>query len=195
MKSGISSNPTAIRSRNQIIHALFDLMQEISYQEITIKEIAFKANVVRRTFYRHFATKEDVIRSYLDDLFSKYISKLMAFEEIDTYLIAKVFFETALQHREILLLLRENEITIPVDLLENYHRELGETFSIRYECLDLSEEFIAYANAHFAGGLLNVLNKWIDEGMALSPEEMAELFDYISPNIESVSQSKSNVLE
>ena len=184
MKSRISSNPLAIRSRNQIVEALFDLMRDIPYQAITIKEIAFKANVVRRTFYRHFATKEDVIECYLDDLFSKYIGKLLVLEQIDTFTIAKVFFETALEHREILLLLRENHISIPVNLLENYHRELNETFSFRFVQLDLSQEFFEYATAHFAGGLLNVLNKWVDDGMALSPKDMAELFVFISPKIE-----------
>lgn len=184
MKSTNSSNPAAIRSINQIIQALFDLMKDIPYQEITIKEIAFNANVVRRTFYRHFASKEDVIDKHLDDLFANYIRKLLILEKPDTYSLAKVFFETALQHKETLLLLRKNHLSIPVNQLEIYHRELNKTLSIRRDLIDLSEKYYAYATSYFAGGLLNVLNRWIDDGMNLPPEELGELFVSLFPKAE-----------
>lgn len=147
MGSQYSSNPAAIRSRNQIIEALFDLMKDIPYPEITIKEIAFKANVVRRTFYRHFASKEVVISNHLDDLFASYIRKLLAFEKPDTYVVAKDFYEVALQHKETFFLLRKNHLSIPVNQLENYHRELNKTLSIRYEQIDLSKEIYTYATS------------------------------------------------
>ncbi|MBE2221274.1 MAG: TetR/AcrR family transcriptional regulator [Anaerolineae bacterium] len=83
METQASTNPVAVRSRHQIIQALFDLMQESPYQNITIKEIAYKSNLVRRTFYGHFSSKEDVIKAYLNDLFARYMANLATLEALE----------------------------------------------------------------------------------------------------------------
>ena len=58
-----SMNPSSRRSRRWITKALLELMMDKPYQKISITEIAEEADVVRRTFYRNFESKEDVIKS------------------------------------------------------------------------------------------------------------------------------------
>lgn len=42
-------------TKQKIITAFLDLMREIEFDDINVKEIALKANVGRATFCRHFS--------------------------------------------------------------------------------------------------------------------------------------------
>ncbi|MBZ9693497.1 TetR/AcrR family transcriptional regulator [Clostridium sp. M14] len=56
-------NRIAEQSKKWLIEALFDLMEEKPYSTITVKEISDKAQLSRRTFYRNFKVKEDLLCS------------------------------------------------------------------------------------------------------------------------------------
>lgn len=55
-------------SKEMIEEALFALMQEKSYSKIAVTEIVERAGVARRTFYRLYDGKDDVINSYFNKL-------------------------------------------------------------------------------------------------------------------------------
>lgn len=56
-----SKNPRVFRSLDKIATALFALIMEKDYEAITICEICDKAEVTRKTFYRNFGSKDDVV--------------------------------------------------------------------------------------------------------------------------------------
>jgi AcrR family transcriptional regulator len=58
---GESHDQRARRTRDALASALLELLREKGYDDITVPEIAAKANVGRSTFYAHFADKEDLI--------------------------------------------------------------------------------------------------------------------------------------
>lgn len=58
------------KTQNAIILAFEELISKKHYDEITVQEIIDKANVGRTTFYSHFETKESVLDSLCEDLFS-----------------------------------------------------------------------------------------------------------------------------
>jgi AcrR family transcriptional regulator len=51
------------RSQQTLIDALIELMAVKTYDSISIKEIVEKANVGRSTFYAHYQTKDDLVKS------------------------------------------------------------------------------------------------------------------------------------
>jgi AcrR family transcriptional regulator len=53
-----------------IFEALIQLLEEKPYRTISVEDITKKAGVARPTFYRHFASKDDVIFSFLEVCFS-----------------------------------------------------------------------------------------------------------------------------
>jgi AcrR family transcriptional regulator len=51
------------RTRQSLSAALFELMLEQRYDEITVQNIIDRANVGRSTFYAHYLDKEDLLIS------------------------------------------------------------------------------------------------------------------------------------
>ncbi|MGU9560630.1 TetR/AcrR family transcriptional regulator, partial [Lactiplantibacillus pentosus] len=63
---------TAQQSKSWLTLSLLELMKEKSFSDITITEIAEKAQLDRRTFYRHFHSKKDILDRYFEQLCSEY---------------------------------------------------------------------------------------------------------------------------
>ena len=71
------TNKTAQQSQRMITDALFRLMMRKPFAAITITEICEEAGVGRKTFYRNFELKEDVIAFRLDELCAVYEAGLL----------------------------------------------------------------------------------------------------------------------
>lgn len=68
------SNPPSTRER--LVSAAFELFAEHGFENVTVEEIAQRAGVGRSTFFRNFATKEDVIFPSHDALLAKIDGRL-----------------------------------------------------------------------------------------------------------------------
>lgn len=76
-----AQNPIALRSKEWLANALLELMKNKPFREISISEIAEKADLSRRTFYRSFSSKEEVICFHLQTIWRKGALKLSADED------------------------------------------------------------------------------------------------------------------
>ena len=72
-----SSNPSSIRSKQQIIEALLRLMEKYPYDEISVKQIVLETDLVRKTFYRNFSSKDDVLNAYISQKIYEYTRALL----------------------------------------------------------------------------------------------------------------------
>jgi len=81
------TNKTAIQSQHLICDALLRLMQKESFQKITVTDICNEAGVGRKTFYRNFELREDVLDFQLDLLCGEYAKAIcgISIEERLTY--------------------------------------------------------------------------------------------------------------
>lgn len=71
---GPGSDRRVRRTRRRLKKALLELIRERRYDEITVREIAERADVGRSTFYDHFGSKEDL-------LFDGFEERLLAMAE------------------------------------------------------------------------------------------------------------------
>lgn len=64
-----SHNRQAHRTRTALKRAFVTLLSESSYETITIGNVADRADVGRSTFYRHYASKADLLLDWHEDIF------------------------------------------------------------------------------------------------------------------------------
>ena len=57
----------AEQSKKKIANALLVTLERYDYKEITITQLAGEANLSRKTFYRLFADKDDVLSYLFED--------------------------------------------------------------------------------------------------------------------------------
>jgi len=55
-------------TRQRIISAALELMQEKPFDQITVEEIAERADVAKGTFFLYFPTKEQLLHAYLEEM-------------------------------------------------------------------------------------------------------------------------------
>lgn len=170
-----AQNPIALRSKEWLANALLELMKNKPFREISISEIAEKADLSRRTFYRSFSSKEEVICFHLQTIWRKGALKLSADEDHSYYHTIRWYLELWYEHRELALLLYRNDLLSL--LLQEYNHLFREVYLMRKGNYPLAKqsEAMKYALSYSAGGLLNVLWQWASEGMQKSPEEVAVL--------------------
>ena len=70
------------RTRNAIINAFKEMIIDKEFKEITIKELAERANINRNTFYLHYKDKEDLIIKLLGEAYARLDKELSYFTSI-----------------------------------------------------------------------------------------------------------------
>ena len=65
------------RSRRLMQEALLTLLENQEYPKISVTQITEKADVARTTFYSHFQSKDELLLSYIDDIFETFFTKLL----------------------------------------------------------------------------------------------------------------------
>lgn len=66
------TNNKAIQSQNAILEAFIQLLNRKPMNEITISKLCMEAKIGRRTFYRNFDRKEDVLAFYIDKIYAEF---------------------------------------------------------------------------------------------------------------------------
>jgi AcrR family transcriptional regulator len=73
------------QSMQWLTDALLTLMSEKAYRGISITEICTRADLSRRTFYRLFESKEDILKEYVELLCLRYFELFKKQEAFGTY--------------------------------------------------------------------------------------------------------------
>lgn len=178
MKEKHKVNKIALQSRKWIIDSFLKLLQEKPYDEITITEIASEAQLARRTFYRNFNSKEEVLNLHIQRLVIQYIKLLRKEKILDVRNAAKVFFTFWKKHINFIISMDKNDLLYIV--LQKYSYYLPTVHKLvkadkEYD----NDETLEYVLAFSAGGFWNMLIKWERDGCKRTPEEMAALVEMI----------------
>lgn len=74
MTENKQKNRQTARSISMLRNAFIELLEEQPYKEISISEIAARADLARSTFYAHYETKDDLLKSYLEEITEAYLA-------------------------------------------------------------------------------------------------------------------------
>ena len=177
-----TQNPVALRSKEMITEGLLKLMVQEPYEEITVKHILFEADVSRKTFYRNFSSKEDVLSTYIDRILYDYTTELLAKESYAFLKILDTVFDFCERHQAFLLLLRDNELLYLLlnkmnRLILEEHGKVRRGNAPFVEVRSLSEYIVTFN----IGGIWNILARWLENDMQDSAEEIKkEIVYYLS---------------
>jgi len=167
-------NPSTVLSKEWIMESFFDMLAVKPLASISISEIAENANVDRRTFYRHFKTKDDVIRYYIQEAAKQYEEIVLQNNISDGYSIFKTIFEVCLIMKETLQILYKQNL---LDLFLDNFEIIYEKYQYRYTKPEtLKIENVEYILAYERGGVRNMVKKWITGGCIITPENMTKIF-------------------
>ena len=176
----LSQNPSSIRSRKEITNALLRLMESYPYQEISVKQIILETDLARRTFYRNFESKEDVLDSVITDKITEYAkeSSLNPESPLD------VIFSFCERNKTFLTLLHKNGLLylllIKLNIMiPKFKQATDKSNSIFAQIAgDLEPDYLIAFNV---GAIWNVIFKWVDRGMTDPADEIKEtIAEYLS---------------
>lgn len=166
-------NRKALRSQKKISQALIDLMADRPYEEITISKLTDHAGLSRRTFYRNYTSKDDIINQYYHSIWEEYTEKVQKEEDTSLTNIALVFFNIIYKHRELLSLFNQNNLfylflnQVSYLMIKDYPNR-----STAFDSMDSAS--LAYITLFISGGFFQMAKAWFDGGQKESPQELAD---------------------
>lgn len=97
----------ANRTKLWIVNSLLDLLKRKEYASITINMIADNAQLGRRTFYRHFDTKDEAMKYITELLMDAFAANVKTRNAQSYEEIIEAYFDFWEQYIDILLLLKK----------------------------------------------------------------------------------------
>ena len=172
------------KTLNKIHNSFVKLINKMDYNDISIQNILDDSGVSRSTFYAHYKTKDELLLSISNHIFSHVFSKTLEEEETHDYskdifydyrhLIEHIFYHVQDEKELFEGILKSNGTKIFMDefrkqlfrFVDSYYNNYPHTNNIPLE-LEKSiavEEFIV------------ILKYWINDGFKETPEEIAKYF-------------------
>ncbi|RGY98383.1 TetR/AcrR family transcriptional regulator [Clostridium sp. AM58-1XD] len=169
------SNPSALRSRDEIVKAFLSLLSHTSLEQISIKMIMDSTGLSRQTFYQIFDSKEEVLEFYLDTIFEKFIEHYSQQTIGSLCDAAKLFFAFFGEYKEILGLIIQNGKSC---VLQRKCREYLQRDSYFHYARNKAEsqEEQKYAATFVISGMVAMLEQWLrEEQPSIDTRQMALL--------------------
>mgnify|MGYP001095248823 CR=1 FL=1 len=147
--------------------ALILLMKDSHISDITITDIVKKAGVSRTAYYRNYSSKEDILRSMIDDIASKVIMAMqLQFPLTNTYDYWFSLFNTLQEHYEDL------HILLKANFGESVRNQVQHLLVSTIQKEDVAELYKFY---FWSGAIYSVINQWILDSGQPAPEDMAHM--------------------
>lgn len=167
------------KTRNAIINSFKEMIIEKEFKEITIKQLAERANINRKTFYLHYESMEEILFDLTieisDELFETLNSK--GFFNPDS-------FDINILISSIEEILSSNyELTKKLVSANSYHffsrniKDIVKDSFIRKvkKKVELSEYIMNIVGDYIASGLSKLLKDWFEDAGNLSSNDVAKL--------------------
>ncbi|MBO5286215.1 MAG: TetR/AcrR family transcriptional regulator [Clostridia bacterium] len=167
-----------IKTRKLIIETFKEMIIEMDYNEITIKELADRANINRKTFYAHFECIEDILAELIELVSERFISNLES---------AGVFTTPTVEMcvKAIDLTLNENRDLYKKLIVANSYRfflrSVKDTIKQTVYKLNLSNFVecnpveLDFISEFIASGLAKIYKMWLEDNKGISQERIGEL--------------------
>lgn len=167
------------RSKKLLGEALIALTLEKSYEEITIQDITARADVGYRTFFRHYADKDELLKDVIAttmlefrELIGAPKPEMFAHPEAEKIelLYGVSLFEHIEQHSDLYRVLLRSDRSVVESLIAFAIEEFKANFQ-PFTLSDIPAEIIAN---HLVSASFALVRWWLDNDMPHSPQTMGE---------------------
>lgn len=183
----VRDDPRIARSKHLLREALIELLENQPVDSISVKNLVEQARIARSTFYLYYLDKQDFLTKTINETLEVYEQKVQAFDNLP--------YRVAIQKRAegFFCYIAENADFYRVMLGDNgiaaFRNKMANVgyryFRARYESLALegaSENDLAARSIEFSilmdyivEGKISVTSRWLDSGMNLSPNYLAQI--------------------
>jgi len=164
------------RTRRLLHEALFALVVERGYEDLTILDITERANLGRTTFYLHYQDKEELLRASIQSLMHELQNDVEPrAEEACPYRVRCTRIFTHVAERRVLYqaLLHETGSVNVGKVMRAYFAALLQRYLLaQKEMGTIGQPYGDVIAAHAAGALFGLISWWIDQDEVLSAETM-----------------------
>lgn len=174
---GMPEDRRVQKSKTIIINTFIALAQTKEISKITITDIANQANIHRKTFYTHFGSIEALLIYIQESLLFDFNDSLQ--KEIKQSKLKKSNFTY------FILQFIDDHIEIIRMLYSNYDKKFIEHFIKKNQNIlenilppvtkNQNTNFKIYATSFLVGGLITIIEKWIDD-KSISKDEIENVF-------------------
>ena len=174
-------NPTdkrVVKTRKLIIETFKEMIIEMDYNEITIKELADRANINRKTFYAHFECIEDILAELIEQIAEKLLEHLEnagVFSNPSVEVFVKAMELTLNENLELYKkLIVANSYRFFLrnvkDIIKKSINNAGLTNAV--DCNPVELDFIC---EFIASGLAKIYKMWLEGPKGVTQERIGEL--------------------
>lgn len=165
-----------VKTRTNIKNSLIDLLAEKNVSKITVTELAEKAMINRKTFYRHYNTVQDVVDDINYDIVNDVISHAKKSDRDGNNLVNQLNFIgiSIVENKEQINKILKNSPEVfgsgrSVELLKRFIE-----VSIRPVLNFKNETKLKYLVEFVVSGFISVYVRWFNDCCAESSEKLAD---------------------
>lgn len=160
--------------QKEIAAEFLNILQKHPLSDITISDLTKKIDIPRKTFYRYFDCKEDVVLYLLDEAALEFKVVQNNNSELENQNKFKAFYDFWYTKRDLLKALKYSNLDnmlsshSTIRLVNNYMGESNLTFHP-------NTESYKFAMIFAVSGLFALLLDWRDKGFTRTSQEMASM--------------------
>jgi AcrR family transcriptional regulator len=163
------------KSREWLIESLTICLKKMKFSDITISDISKKAGVSRRTFYRNFSSKDDLLAEVLNTFFDDYSKNLSAEKKLTYSTITRVCLKHFSENSDLLKALNESGLSYL--FFDTMNKKIPEIYNLVKNNSDEygNRDERKYVLAFSIGGFFNTLVLWMNEGCEKNVDDIATI--------------------
>lgn len=173
------------KSYKQIINTFRSLVMTKDFEKLSVTEISTAAGISRKTFYQYFKDKNEIVEHIVYESIiqpMRHMRSLSGEFEFPSLTIMSWLYEQFYKDR--LFYSRISKFTGQNSFFELMLSFTSDIVYEKFKTLNISEQEKEYSIYFYASSHIMILTKWINDGMQISPKEMASFYEkWTIPNI------------
>ena len=171
-------HPEKPKSYKQIINTFRELVTIKDFEKLSVAEISATAGISRKTFYEYFKDKNEVVEQIVYQNIihpMKQMRNLSESFEVPSLTIMSWLYEQFYKDRAFYS--RISSFTGQNSFFELILSYTSDIVYEKFSALNISEQEKEYSIYFYASSHTMVLIKWINDGMQITPKEMATFYE------------------